>query len=217
VATLPLNLDITPEQCGDAIRQIADLALFAPVFAEFICYEPILTVLEALFDDTEFSFRFLCGRPKAARVSQGFNWHRDSPFEKFTSANLISLIVCLDDMNPENGPLRVVAGSHKVSDEEAKEWRWASIEEDELPVGERVEVCAPAGSGVFFSSKIIHGSRHNRSSSSRRNLLMEWAGPDTFPTSEERDPYQGLMPRSTSPARQQQVRMTFPNLFSGRE
>src|SRR5262245_66540144 len=44
---------LTPEQCGDAVRQIADIALFGPPFAEVLCYPPLLDVLEALFESPE--------------------------------------------------------------------------------------------------------------------------------------------------------------------
>src|SRR6516165_375604 len=37
---------LAPEDCGSAVRQIADLGLFAPLFAEIIAYRPLLDVLE---------------------------------------------------------------------------------------------------------------------------------------------------------------------------
>src|SRR5262245_65922191 len=73
---------LTPEQCGDSVRQIADLALFGPPFPEILWHAPLLDVLEALFESPEFSFRLLVGRPKAARVGNGVRggkFHRDSP------------------------------------------------------------------------------------------------------------------------------------------
>jgi hypothetical protein len=63
--------DLTPDQCGNSVRQVAELALFAPRFADVICYPPLLEVLECLFASPEFSFCLLVGRPKAARVGNG--------------------------------------------------------------------------------------------------------------------------------------------------
>jgi hypothetical protein len=48
------------------VRQIGDLALFDASFAELICYQPMLDVLETLFESSEFSFNYLIGRPKAS-------------------------------------------------------------------------------------------------------------------------------------------------------
>src|SRR5262245_54036532 len=56
---------LTPEECGNHVRQIEDLSLFDAAFAALICHPPILDVLEALYESPEFSFNYLIGRPKA--------------------------------------------------------------------------------------------------------------------------------------------------------
>src|SRR5262245_29467330 len=68
---------LTPEQCGQSVRQIADLAMFGPAFAEVLCHPLLLDVLGVLFESPEFSFTLLVGRPKAARVGNGV---RDGKF-----------------------------------------------------------------------------------------------------------------------------------------
>jgi phytanoyl-CoA hydroxylase len=207
----------TPEECGNSVRQIADLALFAPIFAELICYPPLLDVLEVLFDSTEFSFTLLVGKPKAARVGNGVRngvFHRDTPDQGYTSANVIQAFLCLDAMTIENGPTLLTRGSHKVSDQEAQEPRWADVSLDRLNLEDKVAACCPAGSGLFFTSKIIHAASHNRSEYPRRTINIEWAGPDVLTTSPIRFSYQGLKPRSKDPLFKKQMRMTFPKLFA---
>src|SRR5262249_3931040 len=108
---------LTPEQCADSVRQIADLALFGPAFEEVLCHPPLLGVLEALFGSLQFSFSLLVGRPKAARVGNGVRdgkFHRDSPTDAVTSPNTIIAILCLDDMGPANGGTAFIRSSHKV-------------------------------------------------------------------------------------------------------
>ena len=209
---------LAPELCGDAVRQLADLGLFAPAFAEVICHPPLLDILETLFASPEFSFTYMVGRPKAARVGNGIsngNFHRDAPFEDTTSTNTVIAILCLDAMTGENGGTSFIRGSHKVSDAEAADPRWREVAADCLDPGERVDVRCPAGSGVFFSSKVLHAAGHNRSHHPRRTILSEWAGPGVLPTSPVRYAYQGLRPRSQDPLYQKQTRMTFPQLFGG--
>src|SRR5215471_17427843 len=109
---------LTPEECGLAVRQITDLALFDDSFKDLICYTPMLDVLETLFESPEFSFNYLIGRPKAARVGNGISnghFHRDTPFEQFTSVNTVLVIMCLNDMMAENGATKFIRASHKVS------------------------------------------------------------------------------------------------------
>jgi hypothetical protein len=209
---------LAPDDCGGAVRQVADLGLFDPAFAELICYPPFLDVLEALFASPEFTFTFMVGRPKAARVGNGIsngNFHRDAPFEDTTSSNTVIAILCLDDMAGDNGGTSFLRGSHKVSDEEAADPRWRDVAAEHLDVRDRVDVRCPAGSGIFFSSKVLHAAGHNRSDRPRRTILSEWAGPDVLPTSPVRYAFQGLRPRSKDPVYQKQTRMTFPQLFGG--
>lgn len=209
---------LAPEDCGGAVRQVADLALFAPVFAELICHPPLLDVLETLFASPEFSFTFMVGRPKAARVGNGISngsFHRDAPFEDTTAIDTVIALLCLDDMAGDNGATRFIRGSHQVSDAEAADPRWRDVAADRLDLSQRVDVRCRSGAGVFFSSKLLHAAGHNRSDHPRRTILSEWAGPAVLPTSPVRYAYQGLRPRSQDPLYQKQTRMTFPQLFGG--
>jgi hypothetical protein len=210
---------LAPEDCGGAVRQVADLGLFAPAFAELICHPPLLDVLEALFASSEFSFTFLVGRPKAPRVGNGISnghFHRDTPFEDATSTDTVIALLCLDDLAGDNGATSFIRGSHKVTDEEAADPRWRDVAADRPDLGKRVDARCPAGAGVFFSSKVLHAAGHNRSDRPRRTILSEWAGPGVLPTSPVRYAYQGLRPRSKDPLYQKQTRMTFPQLFGAR-
>ena len=208
----PKITDLSPEGCGQAVRQIADLALFSPIFAHLICYAPLLDILEAVFQSSEFSYHYMVGRPKEARVGNGIAWHRDATSRDFTTTNTITVLLCLDDMTAENGPNVLIPRSHQGTDEEAMNVRRRGVDEDQLPSGDQVKINCPAGSAIVFGSKILHAAKHNRSNKPRPTIITAWAGPETFPTSSIRGPYQELMPRSSSASRKNQVRMTFPDL-----
>ena len=209
---------LAPDDCGGAVRQVADLGLFARAFADLICHPPLLQVLETLFASPEFSFTYMVGRPKAARVGNGISnghFHRDAPFEDTTSTNTVIAILCLDDLAGDNGGTSFIRRSHHVSDAEAADPRWREVAADRLDLRERVDVRCAAGAGVFFSSKVLHAAGHNRSDRPRRTILSEWGGPAVLPTSAVRYAYQGLRPRSQDPLYQKQTRMTFAQLFGG--
>ena len=214
--------ELTPEACGDAIREITDLPLFDRVFAELICHRKMLDVLETLFKSTEFSLTMVAGKPKAARVGNGAingKLHRDSPFDldAFTSINNIMSFVCLDDMVPENGSTTFVRGSHQLSDEESCRPEWKTLEFSQVEGQELIRVNCPRGSGVFFTSKVIHAAGHNRSSLARRTIYIGWVGPGVLPVFPARFAYQGVKPRSVDPAYRKQIRMAFPGLFDAED
>ncbi len=199
---------LSADEIGNAIHNVMEVVLFNPVFAKMIFHERQLDVLEALFGSTEFAFLNYKCIVKAPRVSSVFRWHRDFPYLNYTTPNLITSMICLDDMTPENGATVVLPGSHHVPQEQVTAAD-REIAEEHLPKGyERVMVCCPAGSAVLFHVNILHGGPANRSPYPRRNLISIWAGPDTYPTEAFRLAYQGTMPRSTDPARQLQNQMT---------
>jgi ectoine hydroxylase-related dioxygenase (phytanoyl-CoA dioxygenase family) len=202
--------ELSADQVGDAVRNIMELPLFAPEFAKLIAYPPILDVLEALFGTTEFRFHNYKCIIKAAKVSSRFLWHRDLPYLQHTTPNLITAMLCLDDMTEANGATVVMPGTHRVPHESVTDAD-TEIPEDKLPPGERVTVLCPAGSLVLFHVNIIHGGGANRSDAPRRNVISIWAGPDAYPITPARYAYHDLMPRSTDPARRRQVEMAIGN------
>ncbi len=208
---------LTAEECGDSIRQIDDLPLFDSAFADLICYPCLLDVLEVLFASSEFSFNMMVARPKAARVGNGIsngNFHRDTPFEDFTEANTIVAILALDDMAGENGGTQFVPASHKISGEEAQKEIWREVERDKFSPEKIVTARCPAGSGVFFDTKVLHAAGHNRSASPRRTIQTEWVGENVLPISPVRYAFQGVKPRSKQSPFIKQIKMAFPHIPS---
>lgn len=192
---------------SDALAYIMELPLFAPVFRDLIVYPRLLDILETLFGTGEFAFhnyKCICKMPGN---NAAFQWHRDLPYLQHTTPNLITCMVCLDDMTLENGATVVCPGTHRVA-HEAVTAADIDIAETDVPQN-RVSVLCPAGSAVLFHVNIIHGGGPNLSATPRRNVISIWAGPDTYPIQGGRCVYQSVMPRSQDPARQKQVAQTF--------
>ncbi len=203
---------LSAEEMGNAVRLIMELPLFEPRFARLICFQPLLDVLEVLFGSREFHFHNYKCINKAPKASGDFVWHRDLPYLYHSTPNLLTAMLCLDDMTVDNGATVVFPGSHRNVDEHV------AVEDQDIAVQdlpadmERRTVTCPAGSAVFFHVNILHGGGANRSARPRRNVIGIWAGPDTYPTGSSRYAYQGLYPRSADPAKQRQVQMTFDAL-----
>jgi ectoine hydroxylase-related dioxygenase (phytanoyl-CoA dioxygenase family) len=214
IKQVPKYNELTAQQVGNAARNIMELPLFSPVLAQFICNQPLLQVLEAIFRSSEFHFHNYKCIVKAPKVSSQFRWHRDLPYLDHSTANLITAMICLDPMTPENGATVVLPGTHRVPHESVGR-KDMDMSDDDLPRDvPRVSVNCPAGSAVLFHVNIIHGGPANRSEIPRRNVIGIWAGPDTYPITANRFAYQGLYPASRDPAKQLQVRKTFPELYA---
>jgi hypothetical protein len=208
----PETNELTEEQVEGAIKQVMELPIFDQVLAELICHPPLLDVLEALFETSEFAFHNYKAIIKAPRVSSAFVWHRDLPYLQHTSPNLMTAMICLDEMSEANGATVVFPGTHRVPHEQVVPGDM-HIPESKLPNSPRVTVNCPAGSAVLFHVNIIHGGGPNRSDVPRRNLISIWTGPRTYSAVSHRFAYQGVMPRSKDPDRQRQLKMAFPRVF----
>lgn len=201
------------DELGDAIRVIMELPLFDPVFERLILLEPQLDVLQTLFGSSEFAFYNYKCVVKTPRISSTFCWHRDLPYTYHSTPNLITSMICVDDMTEANGATVVMPGTHRLVGDEIRP-QDADIPEADLPDTERVSVCCPAGSLVLFHVNIIHGGGPNVSPSPRRNVISIWTGPDTYPTQAKRYAHQGIAPRSNNAGRQRQTELAFAHLNS---
>ncbi|MBX3444994.1 MAG: phytanoyl-CoA dioxygenase family protein [Planctomyces sp.] len=96
-------------------------------------------------------------------------WHVEPPHEVFEQ--MLTLRLHLDDCGPDNGPLRVLGGSHRCGwvDDEIEDWKRST----------RETVCtAAAGGVVVMRPLLLHASSASASPSHRRVLHIEYAATD---------------------------------------
>lgn len=168
---------LTPDECGDAVRQIAELERFDPVFAQLPSYEPLREVLEVLFNGTAFRCVSLFGRPQAARAGNGVcngNYQRDAAFAESGDANTLTALLCLDKLTAESGLRRFIRSSHHLTDDDARQPRWRNVSASEFAVEEQVAVACSAGAVIFWGAKTLHATGHNRSAQPLRTILLCW-------------------------------------------
>jgi ectoine hydroxylase-related dioxygenase (phytanoyl-CoA dioxygenase family) len=110
-----------------------------------------------------------------------FPWHQDTPYWAFGCDHvdrLVSVQIYLDDASTDNGCLWMIPGSHlhgvlPVFEDRGVIGRlYTDLERFEGAAPEPLE--APAGSAIFFHGDVVHGSRSNRSSASRRALVLTY-------------------------------------------
>jgi ectoine hydroxylase-related dioxygenase (phytanoyl-CoA dioxygenase family) len=195
---------------SDAISNIMELPLFGDEFAQFILYPRLLDILEILFASSEFSFHNYKANDKMPGNNAHFAWHRDLPYLKHTTPNLITCMVCLDPMTRESGATVVCLSSHHIPHEQVRP-EDVDIPLEEVP-GNRVVVECPAGAALLFHATLVHGGGPNTSVSKRRNLISIWAGSETYPTTNHRYAFEFIMPRSKELMRQKQIQQTFHNI-----
>ncbi len=122
---------------------------------------------------------------KAPRYGSPVEWHQDWAFYPHTNDDILAIGVMLDDMEPSNGPLLVVPGSHKgpILDHHADGAFCGAIAPEAIADAARraVPLTGRAGSMSFHHVRLLHGSALNTSNRRRQLLLYEVAAADAWP------------------------------------
>ncbi len=82
---------------------------------------------------------------------------------------MVALRIHLDDCGPDNGPLRVLPGSHrhgKLGEEDIERWRQTTKE---------IVCCATAGDLLLMRPLLLHASSPAKSPTHRRVIHLEYA------------------------------------------
>lgn len=128
-------------------------------------------------------------------------WHQDFPFTPHSNDDLITALIMVDEVTTENGPLEVVAGSHKG----AIHGLWhdgvftGAVEEhvrDDCM--DKAALCiGKAGSVCLMHTRLLHGSAPNLSAHPRNLFICVYSAEDAIPYSPNPMPtkYEGLIVR----------------------
>jgi ectoine hydroxylase len=118
---------------------------------------------------------------KRPREGSRFRWHQDSPYWVFDCPHvdrLVNAMLALDDASCENGCLRLVPGSHRAGllPGLSGEGTLGPLFTDprSFDASRAVPAEMPAGSLLFFSPHVVHGSEPNASEKPRRALLFTY-------------------------------------------
>ncbi|MXZ76575.1 MAG: phytanoyl-CoA dioxygenase family protein [Gemmatimonadetes bacterium] len=126
-------------------------------------------------------------RPDEELGGAGISLHQDSHYLPNEPDTLMACWIAMSDTDPENGGLCVAPGSHRdtlrettlntnpehmswendygMRSPDGREWTEKLYSFDVVGIGEEdlVRLTVPRGSGVFFTSRTVHGSYANRS------------------------------------------------------
>ncbi len=124
---------------------------------------------------------------KYPREGSGFPWHQDSPYWIHDCRHvdrLPNVLVAFDDCTVTNGCLRIIRGSHRdgclPGTDDGSQLGGFYTDPALVDESRCVSMEVPAGSLVFFSPHVIHGSEPNTSALPRRALVLTYQ-PGGFP------------------------------------
>jgi ectoine hydroxylase-related dioxygenase (phytanoyl-CoA dioxygenase family) len=166
------------KQGGDTVHSLS-LAAAHPDLRALACDPRLVAILVGLLGpDVCLQHSKLAAKPLQAGTG-AFSWHQDFAFYPHTCADLLSVMVMLDDACEDNGCMWMVPGSHRLGllPHYGADGRFTGGCSQprlwEVP-GATVAVTPRAGGISVHHALTLHGSPANRSGRPRRGLVFSY-------------------------------------------
>ncbi len=116
---------------------------------------------------------------KPARCGKATPWHQDGDYYPIRPLETISIWIALDDVTPENGPMRFIPGSHKARKIFSHHWeenKNLSInkvcDSEHYDESTAYDLLLKAGEVSFHDVYMIHGSKANNTDQRRTAFVV---------------------------------------------
>lgn len=112
-------------------------------------------------------------------------YHQDFPFDPHTNMDMMTVLIFLDDVTMENGPLQLVPGSHNGPLHSL--WHDGTFTGAVAPDIERAAITGSvactgkAGDACLMHSAVLHGSSSNLTQDPRRLFIITYVAEDAQP------------------------------------
>lgn len=134
-------------------------------------------------------------------------WHQDFPFTPHSNSDLVTALLCVDDVTDENGPLEVAPGSHRGPLHpiwHGGVFTGAMSEAVEADFKRNAVICkGKAGSVCLMHTRLAHGSVPNASAKPRTMFIAVYSAADALPLTPNPVPskHSGQIVRGVDPNR----------------
>ena len=182
---------------SNIVRVIEPVNSISKVFDQLVDDHRIVFPIQQILNTDKVSLWTAKLNLKHPKNGSGFSMHQDSPYWVYDSAHvdlMPNVLIYFDEATEENGPLLVVDKSHTRGILPGRKMKSDFPEnfftsKEEFCEEDIVSITAPAGSAVFFSPHIVHGSRPNLSPFPRRAIILTYqpAGHPTLKSKEVRN------------------------------
>ena len=150
-------------------------------------------------------------------------WHQDFSFTPHSNDDVVTALLMVDEVTEENGPLQVLAGSHRGPIHSLwHEGAFTGAVADEVADAAvpSAEICTgPAGAVCLMHTRLLHGSTANRSARPRTLHISVYSAEDAVAISPNPVPsrYEGWLVRGqrSGRVRSMDYELELPQLPTG--
>ena len=139
-----------------------------------------------------------CIMTKHPGYSSSTYWHQDIRFWEFEKPELITVWMALSDETEENGALKVIPGSHRLTGTEfelgPKSFLNPTSRLNQDLLKNARQITLNAGDALFFHCRLFHGANENKSSQTKFSLVLTYHTDDNRPIEGTRSTTQPELP-----------------------
>ncbi|MCR9255695.1 MAG: phytanoyl-CoA dioxygenase family protein [Alphaproteobacteria bacterium] len=124
---------------------------------------------------------------KPAHNGKETPWHQDGEYYPIRPLETLTIWIPLDDVTPENGPMRFIPGSHKAHELFSHSWVAGDdktinlvCDADHFDEATAEDLILEAGQVSFHDVYMIHGSRANRTDRRRAAFIVRLMPASSF-------------------------------------
>lgn len=172
---------------GKTVRRLRQALARDPVFQEWVSWSPLVQVLQACLG-TPVSCPLAhhnCIMTKHPRYSSDTGWHRDLRFWNYAQPELINVWLALGAETPENGCLKLLPGTHRLSFEpdQLDEHKFLRTDHPQnQPLLEQMVLAElEPGDVLLFHAQTFHAASRNRTDQTKYSVVFTFHGPENRP------------------------------------
>lgn len=177
-----------------SLRRVSSPTEISPSYLQVAMQSRMAQISAQLIGGAGTRFHHSKINSKLPHTATQVKWHQDFPFTPHSNDDLVTALLMISEVTPENGPLNVIPGSHKGP--LWSHWhdqRFTGAVADQV-VAEQcqapVACYGPAGSVCFMHTRLLHASSPNETELPRTLFISVYAAEDALPFGENPLPSQ---------------------------
>ncbi len=171
-----------------SLRRVSSPTEISPAYERVALHSRMAAISAQLIGAGGTRFHHSKINSKLPHTATQVKWHQDFLFTPHSNDDLVTALLMVSEVTPENGPLHVIPGSHKGPLwSHWQDQRFTGSVDDsvvEEHCRQPVACYGPAGSVCFMHTRLLHASSPNETELPRTLFISVYAAEDALPLGE---------------------------------
>ncbi|WP_295478262.1 phytanoyl-CoA dioxygenase family protein [uncultured Pseudomonas sp.] len=168
-----------------SLRRVSSPTEISPAYREVAFKSRMATIAAQLIGGSGTRFHHSKINSKLPHTATQVKWHQDFLFTPHSNDDVVTALLMVSEVTPQNGPLTVIRGSHKGPLwSHWQDGRFTGAVDDQVVAehcGQPVACYGPAGSVCFMHTRLLHASSPNNTELPRTLFISVYAAEDALP------------------------------------